>query len=101
MKIYYLKICYKLRGFSQRLLIGLQFYFGFLDLVVVKYSDVSEGRTAFIFRTIKLPCCDASVTGGNIYLQYSTPLDSLADTVTVAEEKAQVYPASVGLMNMH
>jgi hypothetical protein len=68
---------------------------------VVKYSDVSEGRTAFNFRTIKLPCFDAPVTGGNIYLQYSTPLGSLANTVTVAEEKAQVYPEPVGLMNMH
>jgi hypothetical protein len=49
-----------------------------------KYADVSEGRTAFTFRTIKLPCFGAPVTDGNIYLQYRTPLGSLANTVTVA-----------------
>jgi hypothetical protein len=59
--------------FSQRFLIRLQFYFGFLDLVVVKCSDVSEGCTAFLSRTIKLPYFDAPVTDGNIYLQYSAP----------------------------
>jgi hypothetical protein len=65
--------------------------------VVDKYFDVSEGRTAFIFRTIKLPCFDAPVTDGNVYLQYRTPLGSLANTVTVAGEKTQVCPEPVGV----
>jgi hypothetical protein len=63
---------------SQRLLFRLWFYFEFLNLVVVNYADVSEGRTALIFRTITLPCLDGPVTDGNIYLQYRTPLNSLA-----------------------
>jgi hypothetical protein len=63
---------------------------------VVKCTDVSEERTAFLFRTFKLPCFAAPVTGGNIYLQYMTPLCSLANTAIVAGETAQVCPQPVG-----
>ena len=52
--------------FSQRLLIRWQFYFGFVYRVAVKCSDVSEGRTAFLLRTNKLPSLEAPVMGGNI-----------------------------------
>jgi hypothetical protein len=48
-------ILLEILSFSQRILLRLRFSLGFLELVVVKCSDVSEGHTRFLFRTILLP----------------------------------------------
>jgi len=58
----------KFPGFLKGSWSDYSFLLGFLDLVVVKYFDVSEGRTAFPFRTIELPSLDAPVRGGNFYV---------------------------------
>ena len=65
---FYVENMLKFPGFLKGFWSDYGFLLGFLDRVVLKCLDVSEGRTTFLFRIIKLPCLDSSVTGVNMYV---------------------------------